>query len=483
MYTVETNLLSGSLSTIEQAELVRRLGDVELAYQFKHALVQDIAYASLLKQERKRLHRAIGATLERTYDERADEFAAELARHFAEAGDDAKTFYYAQRAGDAAAHLFAYPEAYTYYSHALEAVARLPDTPEQRRKRVDITVKLVAVSLRNEGPAKSLERLRIAETLVRDLGSEPEDRVRAARVHFWMGDAYSHLNQQREAIDYLQKVLAAAQEGIADETLLAIPSNVIGRALVAQGKFAQAEPLLAQAAPLLEKSANWYEWILAVGFLGFALAAQGKTEAGLQETRRAFARARELGTPIGMRDSHVFTSFIYMQRGEYDLMLEHANTALAGTARVEDHLITFVAYNVRAWAHTRLENFEKAEASFAQAQAMAADMGGQLFFADMFQAAYAELALRQGRIDDALERAERGVEMARQVGSLFSEGLAQRVWAQALAARHARGAEERFDTSEQLFEAGSAHIEAARTRAARGKTARVMTMESDDSLG
>lgn len=457
--------LEGSLSTIEQAELVRRLGDPEPAYQFRHALVQDTAVSSLLKQERKRLHHVIGSALEKTYNTRADEFAAELAHHFFEAGDDVKTVLYAQRAGDAAAHLFAYPEAYTYYARALDALARLPDTAEQRRQCVDVTVKLVAVSLRNEGPAKSLERLQMAEALLRELGTEPEDRVRRARVHFWMGDAYSHLNQQREAIEYLQQVLATAQEGILDETLLAVPANVIGRALAAQGKFAQAEPLLAQAAPLLEKSANWYEWILAVGFLGFALAAQGKTDAGLQETTRAFTRAQELGTPIGIADSHAFTCLIYLQRGEYELMLRHADAALPVAIQRDDHLIVFVAYNLRAWALTLLGEFGQAESSFAQGQAMAERMGGQLFFADMFQAAYAELALRQGKMDEALARAERAVELARGVGSLFSEGLAQRVWGQALGAQDAEGAAEHLKASVQLFEAGSAQMEAERTRA------------------
>ena len=55
------------LARLETTELVRRLDEVDLAYLFKHALVQDTAYASLLKNERKRLHRLIGQTLEHAY--------------------------------------------------------------------------------------------------------------------------------------------------------------------------------------------------------------------------------------------------------------------------------------------------------------------------------------------------------------------------------------------------------------------------------
>lgn len=458
---VAAKRLAARLDVLERMELVRKLVTPEHAYLFKHALVQDTAYQSLLKNERKRLHRAVGNSLEEMRGAHAAELAAELAHHFSKAGDDEKTFVYAQRAGDNAARVFANPEAAAYYQRAYDALTRLPDTLDQRRQRVDVLVKLVAVSLRRYGPEASLEKLRVAENLLNDLQSEPQDRERFARVHFWMGDAYSHLNQQRKAITYLQNVLEIARQGVQDETLLAIPSNVIGRALVAQGKFSQAEPLLAQAAPLLEKSANWYEWVLAVGMLGFARSAQGDIDAGLQETARAFSRARELGTPTGIGDSHIFTSFIYHQHGDYAATLAHANDALVAAQKLDDHLLIFLAHNVRGWAQTRLGNLDAAEQDFMHAQQLAAQAGGQLFFTDLFYAAYAELALRQGNLLEARARAERAIEMARGVGNVFSEGLARRVLAQTLARTHAA---EQIELCIQLFEMGNAQIEIQRTR-------------------
>lgn len=367
-----------SLAQLEHNQLVCALEQNE--YLFKHALVQDTAYQSLLKNERKRLHRAVGFTLERAYDERADEFAAELARHFGEAGDQEKFLVYAERAGDVAARVFAFAEAYAHYRAALAALAHLPETPTRQRQRADIVAKLVSVSLRSHGPEASLELLHAAETAMQEIPPDAQDRERMARLHFWMGDAYSHLNQQPKAIAYLQQTLDAAKQGISDETLLAIPLNVIGRALVAQGKFSEAEPLLAQAAPLLEKSANWYEWVLAVGFLGFARAAQGNIEAGLYETERAIARARDLGTHTGVGDSHIFISFICHQQGDYVRGRAHADDALRAAQQLNDQLLLFLAHNARAWAETRLEQFQDAEKDFARAQHIAANAGGQLFF-------------------------------------------------------------------------------------------------------
>src|SRR5258708_14851972 len=74
-----------SLEEIERQDLARRLQEEELAYLFKHALVQEAAYATLMKQERKRLHLVIAQEIESNYSDQLDENAARLAQHYSEA--------------------------------------------------------------------------------------------------------------------------------------------------------------------------------------------------------------------------------------------------------------------------------------------------------------------------------------------------------------------------------------------------------------
>lgn len=74
--------LATTLQQLETPDLVRRLQESELAYLIKHALVQDTAQESLLKQERKRLNRLVAETLEMLYAGRLDEIAARLAQHY-----------------------------------------------------------------------------------------------------------------------------------------------------------------------------------------------------------------------------------------------------------------------------------------------------------------------------------------------------------------------------------------------------------------
>ena len=119
--------LAENLKRLETAELVRELNEPEAACLFKHALIQDTAYTSLLKKERKELHRQVGETLEQLYPDHLDDNAALLAQHFEQAGEHAKALDYFIRAGDAAERVYANVEAIADYTRAANA-ARLANS-------------------------------------------------------------------------------------------------------------------------------------------------------------------------------------------------------------------------------------------------------------------------------------------------------------------------------------------------------------------
>src|SRR5574341_2406558 len=103
-----TESLADQLTEIESAGLIR-LAQVEpeLEYLFRHGLVQDAAYESLLKQHRADLHGRVGAALESLYPDRREELAATLARHFDAAGESAKAAAYYQTAARHARSMYA----------------------------------------------------------------------------------------------------------------------------------------------------------------------------------------------------------------------------------------------------------------------------------------------------------------------------------------------------------------------------------------
>ena len=115
--------LHNPLEALERTGLIRLMGEaVDPEYQFRHALTHQAAYASLTRQMRRWLHRAIGQTLESMYAERTSDYADLLAHHFALAGDAEPAAQYALRAAEQAVATFAYDEAVAYLERALTAV-------------------------------------------------------------------------------------------------------------------------------------------------------------------------------------------------------------------------------------------------------------------------------------------------------------------------------------------------------------------------
>jgi tetratricopeptide (TPR) repeat protein len=122
--------LAASLAQLESAQLLFPAQDASAEFVFKHALVREAAYESLLKQERRQLHLSVGEAIEQIYAERLDEQAAILGMHFDEANDPRALDYYC-RAADAAASRHANVEAIELYSRAIAVALRLNTSNEK----------------------------------------------------------------------------------------------------------------------------------------------------------------------------------------------------------------------------------------------------------------------------------------------------------------------------------------------------------------
>lgn len=463
--------LEADLGHLEREELIYELRrDPELEYVFKHALTQEVAYESLLLPQRRDLHARVGTALEQLVADRLSEFHAVLGGHFlrGEVWDKASEHF--MRAGDAAKRLHAYAEARLHYAKALQALASLPPTVETRRRIVDVTLNKMAVSWGAEDPERNLARLAEVESVASAIsdsgGASAPDRVRLARIHYWMGRIHYYRDQPREAIAYFQQVLAVGQE-LNDEELLAIPLAVMGRALVIQGHFGKALPTLARAIAPLEKADEWLDWAFSKAYLGVALTATGQHSAGLAETTLALARARETKNPTAVAGCLIVLAFQSFMSRDAVTFCEVARDASASGRQAANALMTSVGLGFEGWALSLLGHHEDAEKRMAEAQAEAAKIGGRLVAGDWIAAAYAELALNAGRPDEAIVRVGAAIEMARAIGGIFAEALAERVWGRALAAQGGPDGREEVERhlgiSLGLFETGECKVEMAHT--------------------
>lgn len=140
LVTDERTLQRG-LQQLVDAELVYQQGTVpDARYFFKHALVQDAAYQSLLKKRRKQLHRQIAQILEERFPEIVDTRPELLAHHYTQAEQPSRAIPYWRQAGNIAAERAAHIEASQYFSSALACVAHLPRNMDRDQLELAIQV-------------------------------------------------------------------------------------------------------------------------------------------------------------------------------------------------------------------------------------------------------------------------------------------------------------------------------------------------------
>ena len=173
----------------------------ELEYVFKHALTQEVAYNSLLSNQRKEIHKKIGNAIEELYAGSLEEFYGVLAYHFSKGEELEKAWRYLKLSGEKATRDHAPWEAYGFHKEAVELLNRLPDTEETKKKLIEV-IRLMRISQVLLGyPEGSLSFLQQGERLAKELGD-----IRSLAVfHSGMGMYYSYAGDNLTAIRYTEE--------------------------------------------------------------------------------------------------------------------------------------------------------------------------------------------------------------------------------------------------------------------------------------
>ena len=236
---VEESALDAALERLIAAELifVRRPAPAA-SYAFKHSLVRDAAYDSLLRKRRQELHARIGAVLEEQFPESAVSEPELLAQHFEGAVLPDKAVKYWRRAGGRAYRRSAIQESIVHFSRALERVPELEPS-----KRLDQEIALLtglgeSLMLSKGFAAPEVRALyERAEALAREIGELPG----AARVVFGLW-AYHHVRADMpkaralaERLNELAKRMDKAEESLAAQAVLGITSHCMGEFALSRG--------------------------------------------------------------------------------------------------------------------------------------------------------------------------------------------------------------------------------------------------------
>ncbi len=204
--------LTEALDRLVRAELVFGRGEVpEAVYTFKHALVQEAAYASLLRERRRTLHARIARALESAFPEVAETQPELVAYHYASAGLPAPAIPYYRRAAERAMAASANAEAIVHLTKGLELIASLPEPAERIAREIDFRLALGTplIATQGWGSVEAQAAYTRAKELCTGAGETPElfrSLVGLRVYHLWQADLETALELSRELFNLAAKL-------------------------------------------------------------------------------------------------------------------------------------------------------------------------------------------------------------------------------------------------------------------------------------
>jgi class 3 adenylate cyclase/predicted ATPase len=315
--------LQSSLDRLVKAGLLFRQGmPPHVTYLFKHALVQDVAYGTLLRDPRRALHARIAEILEGGFADVATNQPELLARHYSEAGLIAKAASFWGKAGRRSLERSALVEAAEQFARALEQTEALPPTSSLRREQIKLQVALVSTLFHVKGPAAletkaAAEKARLLIEQAEALGEPPEDPLLLSSVlySFFVANyvAFKGDTLRELAVQFLS--LAEKQGATVP---LMVGHRIMGSALACTGSPIQArehyDRALSMYDPALHRAfamrfttdiraailffRSWTAWLL------------GYPDAALADVGQALTDAQDLGhasTTMGTLNNVILT--------------------------------------------------------------------------------------------------------------------------------------------------------------------------------
>jgi predicted ATPase/class 3 adenylate cyclase len=242
--------LHRGLHQLVEAEFLYQQGlPPHATYLFKHALIQDAAYQSLLRSTRQQHHQRIAQVLEARFPETVAAQPELVAHHYTEAGLSAPALPYWQRAGQRAIARYANLEAVAHLSKGLEVLATVPETPERTQHELTLQAALGASLMAVKGfSAPEVER---AYTRAHELCQQVGDTPQLCLV-LWGLLQFSIVRADIPMALVLGERLINLAQSIHDLDLLLAAHNGLGTALPFRGELRAARAHLEQSLALYD---------------------------------------------------------------------------------------------------------------------------------------------------------------------------------------------------------------------------------------
>jgi predicted ATPase len=345
-----------ALAQLVEAELLYQRGKPPQAtYVFKHALIQEAAYQSLLKSTRQQYHQRIAQVLVEQFPETAQTQPEVLAQHYTHAGLTAQAVVFGQRAGQRAMQHSAPREAISHLTQALEVLQTLPDTPERNRQELDVQSALAPAFMAAKGyaaPEVGQTYARV-QALCQQLGETARlfAVLRGLSTFHMARGEYQHARELGEQLLHLAQRQPDPTRLLGAHQMLGMSVFWLGEAGAAQAHFETALALYdpAQHRALAARSGQDPR-VVCLTHLACTRWLRGFPDQARQRCQEAVAWARALAYPHSLAVALTFAGFVHQLRREHDAVHEWATSVMTLTTDQDLPFWWLGSTILRGWA-------------------------------------------------------------------------------------------------------------------------------------
>jgi class 3 adenylate cyclase/predicted ATPase len=332
----ELTVWHGLVELVQAEVLYQRGVPPQATYTFKHALLQEAAYQSLLKSTRQQYHQRIAQVLTAQFPEMVETQPELLAQHYTAAGLTEEAVGYWQRAGQRSHMRSAYTEAVAHYTAGLEVLQTLPDTSQRAQQELNLLL-------------TRLEALRIIKgyaapevgqefTRARELCRQGGDSPQLFDILMGLGGGYyQSRGELRTSLELMEQALTLAQR-LHDPLRLIQAHALLGVTLYFLGELAPARTYLEQALTLRSSQSDRAlrlarrepsAALVPLAYAAFTLWMLGYPEQALTRLHEMLTLAQELAYPFSLVRALHYATTLHLLRREWATAQARAEAALA----------------------------------------------------------------------------------------------------------------------------------------------------------
>jgi class 3 adenylate cyclase/tetratricopeptide (TPR) repeat protein len=392
-------MVADRLGTLSQRELIyqhhKSAFDGAHEFAFKHAILRDVTYESVLKKDRRAYHLRVARWLENATraSGRTAEYYSVIASHYEQAGESEKAVEYLSHSAERSFQLAEFSDAVEIVDHALALIA---DDPNLGGLRARLLVQKGNIFSEKGAYADARRYLEPGLELARQAG----DQKTIAKALGHLGRILNWLGEYDPARAYLREAYQIVRSGndLAGQIFI---SRQLGNVAIVTGEHQAAVRHLNESLSLARSIDDLDSAAAALNSLGENAYAENQPEAALEFYQQAFDLACKVGNRSDMAMIRANMGAIYLQRGDYATCRAQTLEALALARAIESLWMTAAALHVLGTASIYMQDETSALAHLSEATRLMRQIGSEAFLTSLLPD-YALILHRRGQTERAL---------------------------------------------------------------------------------